>query len=611
MRPILPESGVFTDDVLYHPAMGFARVTAAGPDGFVLEWEQASHRLPRRVSIAAARKGYQICPRGGFFARSLLDREALRALVQDEPGRALHLLLADLDVPQRPPDVRDWLVGRKLLDEDLFTNWWASLPLDDNPRFEIRQGRVGLPVPGDDVPTSPLDAPPAPLFELSREDSDALELMRPPEDELLPDGARLWAQLDRLEGDELLASGAALMEALALRHTTGRPIGLREDRVAGLPDGGVALLNDAPAPAHLSLADDLLEAGVLLLERVMMRPLPPGLSPDELLPFLAALAPPLPPAALALIEPLLAHDPDLRPESALEPAALWAAARVHERLRASAAPNPGARLRVGADTHIGRSKMLTRQTNQDAFGLRMGDHRGLLVVADGISVSDAGSGDEASALSVDSLLRSFERHEHGLPDTSGKGRAVLEAWLRDANRAVCDAVLEHCHNDLTGRIPMGTTVVMAWVDGDRVDLASLGDSRIYLVTPFGAAQLTPDQNVWLERLRGPGDPRDFQDPGAALTGYLGYFDPEDRPTLCPAWHRRLRLLPGETLILLTDGIVDYAAPSPAAFGRLLCELCAEHDPQGVASALVNAANQGGGGDNATVVVATLSGSDGP
>ena len=102
---------------------------------------------------------------------------------------------------------------------------------------------------------------------------------------------------------------------------------------------------------------------------------------------------------------------------------------------------------------------------------------------------------------------------------------------------------------------------------------------------------------------------------AAVGPYDGRPVDEDlRPVLLDPWTRTVDLLPGEWLILATDGLSDYAAEEEAGIGRLLRQavervrdLPAREATMKVARELVNAANEGGGGDNVTVLALTLDG----
>jgi protein phosphatase len=161
--------------------------------------------------------------------------------------------------------------------------------------------------------------------------------------------------------------------------------------------------------------------------------------------------------------------------------------------------------------------------------------------------------------------------------------------------------------DLDRHIPMGTTAVLALVIGDRLHLASIGDTRAWLVGPDGAALMTGDQNLRHEWLRSwqTRQPLDLLSDGTILTGYLGHFDDDGTPSLLPAAHRSISLLPGETLVLASDGLPDYAAEHPWGVAQLVEDALLEADLHRSARRLVDAANMGGGGDNVTVVLARL------
>lgn len=581
MRPITPKLNLSPGDVLYNPALGFAAVTGLDDQGLQLAWHQVGERLPRRVSRAAAEKGYQLCLPGGFFSLAVCDPEGMREMLERDPGGALLLLLDELNHPEEPVVLGQWLSRVGAVSSADVDAVLRRAKLDQDPRFDHQGGRLTR------------------CKELEPTDPSGGDITAPiPTQEGL---FRPWSTLHRLEGLELLHTGMELLGLLAHHHARGQGVGLDEGSVWADEDGQLEL-----GPSSGPIAGDVHATGRLLLQRCLGKDLPRGVPAHRLMPFLAELAPGLPVTALPLLESLVAPSQAQRPRSAVEAYADWSAAAAVEEVREHALLPNRSHLDIGADTHIGRYKMRAHQTNQDAFWFGSEADEALLVVCDGISTSDAGSGDMASQIACSVFSKAWEQR----PPADATELEVA-AWLRErlaeANRQICEAALEAADGDLTGRIPMGTTIVVARLQGSVVDMASLGDSRIYAVCHTGAAQLTPDQNVELEWMQGHRSRDADQDSLAqALIGYLGHFDEHGAPSLLPPFQRRIRLLSGDSLVLMTDGIVDYATPSHLDLLKLMTRLLQEQTPEEAALSLVTAANRGGGGDNATALIARLS-----
>ena len=74
--------------------------------------------------------------------------------------------------------------------------------------------------------------------------------------------------------------------------------------------------------------------------------------------------------------------------------------------------------------------------------------------------------------------------------------------------------------------------------------------------------------------------------------------------LVPA-HLAFTLLPGEKLVVCTDGITDYLAEDHPDVTSALARIVVGDDPDEIAMDLVREANRAGGGDNATAVVVSL------
>ncbi len=124
-----------------------------------------------------------------------------------------------------------------------------------------------------------------------------------------------------------------------------------------------------------------------------------------------------------------------------------------------------------------------RATNQDAVIVRsLPGGRELAAVCDGMGSHHAGG--IASHLALETLVRA-------LSDGSDLGPAVEEAHR---------AVLEEAQRE-SDREGMGTTLVALLRDGDRYDIANVGDSRAYRVDDGGIRQLTLDHSFIAEATR--------------------------------------------------------------------------------------------------------------
>lgn len=237
-----------------------------------------------------------------------------------------------------------------------------------------------------------------------------------------------------------------------------------------------------------------------------------------------------------------------------------------------------------------------RKMNQDHHG--WWPELGLFVVADGMGGHNAG--EVASHLAVETI--------HGFIAESADPRGLtwpfgLEAQSSiDVNRLATAVRLANRKIYTEGsRAPelsgMGTTVVAALVAGDRITLASVGDSRIYRLRDGSLEQLTSD-DTWLASVLGAQGAEDA-DPEHplrhVLTSVVGTKDDLKPET------REESLLSGDTLLLCTDGI--HGKLDAAALASLLSAGGSAADR---ASQLVTEAITRGTNDNATALVIAVS-----
>ncbi len=244
-------------------------------------------------------------------------------------------------------------------------------------------------------------------------------------------------------------------------------------------------------------------------------------------------------------------------------------------------------MRVSVASHVG----LVRERNEDDFCVWRPPGRpelALLAVADGMGGHRAG--EVASALALATLRSHLERELAG--EGAGDLGALLAEGILAANRQVYERARRH--PELRG---MGTTVTAVLLAGLDLFLGHVGDSRAYLVRGDGIVRLTSDHSVvgqmvdrgHLTETEALSHPQRH-----VLTRALGV----ERGTEVDTGRERLR--PGDVLVLATDGLTSLVSPEEIAG-----EVRGSGDFLSLACRLVRLANERGGHDNVTVVLAEV------
>ncbi len=600
MLPIAPDDSLRVGDVVHHPAFGFATLEGIEEKGAKLRWEHAAKSSPMFVSRHILSTSYRRCRPGGLLSRRALEPARVRRLAQEDPVAVLGLLLADLGDPQSLGHAQDWMrqvVGDQGMEGNGFDGWWnAILSLAGvDERFVLSRDRIQL-AAGVKSASFTVPASPTPL---ATPEPAATALAQAPASD--HDAEDLWA------------SALIIAQALAALHARGATVLRRRDAAVRTPSGWTL----ATDPIDGAPRDDVAWVAQRVVEEALGLALPDGLPAHELVDALAGAVPAYPAELLGVLRYALAKDPSLRPRNGLELAGRLALAHAAWSSRRSLPLSPRAVVCAGFDTHIGTLKSLVGQANQDAFLLLGEPDLAFFAVADGISTSTAGSGDLASSLAIRTLRLQWTAHQDTLRAASDdEVFRFLTNALDRANRVICEAASRLAQGDINRHVPMGTTIVVGLSFGDRVFLAALGDSRALLCGAHGIAPLTWDQNLNAMRLRHAtlGNAAGWDEHGYALVGYLGHFDETGAPLLPPPIFRSTRLLPGEWLVLASDGLTDHAANEEAGVYGIIERVLARHGRRNdahaamsVARRLVLAANEGTGGDNVTVLALTLSG----
>ena len=242
-------------------------------------------------------------------------------------------------------------------------------------------------------------------------------------------------------------------------------------------------------------------------------------------------------------------------------------------------------------------KGLSRTNNEDSF--YSDKDLGLFVVADGLGGHSAG--EVASRMAVEALSGYIRKSCAGgepLIGRSDSGRSDasnrLVSGIRLANQVVCEAA----KNNPSWQ-GMGTTIVAALADGNRVSIAHAGDSRAYLVRSGTISQLTDDHSVVAEKVRkGLMSKEEAEGSGIrnVITRALGYDEAFEVDVT------EIDILDGDRLLLCSDGLSTMVSDDDA-----LMIIASDDLPQSVCTKLVDEANNNGGKDNITVIAVFFKG----
>ena len=226
-------------------------------------------------------------------------------------------------------------------------------------------------------------------------------------------------------------------------------------------------------------------------------------------------------------------------------------------------------------THVGLRRELNEDNHAALPELGMGG------VADGMGGHEGG--EIASEIARDQLI-----------EGARLGRSLVET-IEEAHEEIMS------HPLAGGDRGMGTTVVAlrARLDGDRVEIAWVGDSRAYVLDETGLTQRSRDHTL-VQKMVDSGvlamaDVSAHPERNVILQA-LG-IDHSASPLNIETWSTHLT---GPARVLLcSDGLTEHVSDPT------LAELLSRSSCQEAAQALVDAALAGGGSDNITVIVVDL------
>lgn len=433
-----------------------------------------------------------------------------------------------------------------------------------------------------------------------------LEALTSPEGEPLPsveEGARLDAHA-------ALTGVAGVADALGYLHRSGVAHGHVTPRALFVRDGRVYLGRMEEATFDPRLADDAPEAqeaiardtnGLAAALGALIAPAgEPGQAEDD--------------GLAAAVREIVAHGeagefPTPNDLAGMCAVALQQTGRLLAALQVEAPP-ARIQLAVGVASSVGR----VRSENQDACATLILDVRddvgdispvSLLLVADGMGGEARGelASRIAARIVAAEIARQYAVPYVAIPAllvTSDTGQEAIE---RPADGGIAQALVRavalanHQIRELARQLGQttGTTLTAVAISGAHAALAHIGDSRAFLLRDGRLHKLTEDHSV-LARLQAIDHPLlsdpDVYVPRSMLYRSLGQEDDAQADMI------EFSLAVGDRLLLCSDGLWDEVDP-------LLLEraFVASDDPADCARELVALANDAGGHDNSTAVVA--------
>ncbi len=237
-------------------------------------------------------------------------------------------------------------------------------------------------------------------------------------------------------------------------------------------------------------------------------------------------------------------------------------------------------LKTFSITDIGKKRKL----NQDyvfTSEIPVGHLPNLFLVADGMGGHNAG--DYASRYTIETIVEEIGSSKDESPVI------VLEKAIQSANRLIRQKSCED--EDLSG---MGTTVVAATIDDDRLCVANVGDSRLYVINHQEIKQITRDHSLVEEMVRMGGlkreQARSHPDKNI-ITRAIGAQDEVEIDFF------QMTLSKGDIILMCSDGLTNMIDDE-----EIKMILQGQRDIVEKAEKLVSAANNNGGKDNIAVIL---------
>ena len=269
----------------------------------------------------------------------------------------------------------------------------------------------------------------------------------------------------------------------------------------------------------------------------------------------------------------------------------------------------GVILTVFGKTDVGR----TRDHNEDCFLVanlteknaslqpevrehEIGPKGSLMIVADGMG--GAAAGEVASQLATEVIYQHLvEKWLDDKKNTPQQFAYRLKEAVEAANGRIHAYAKEH--PEMRG---MGTTTTAVGMFEDYLYLTQVGDSRAYLIRGSEGIQLTKDQSL-MQRLVDAGEITEEEAEKSERRNIILQALGPDAKVRVDLTNQQIRK--GDTVVLCSDGLSGQITKEEIA--ERVSQ--ADKDLVGVCGELIDIANERGGPDNITVVIARFGGNN--
>ncbi len=201
------------------------------------------------------------------------------------------------------------------------------------------------------------------------------------------------------------------------------------------------------------------------------------------------------------------------------------------------------------------------------------------------------AGNVASALAVSAAEALWAELNHHSSLSAEKAHQVLKDLILESNKKIISEAINN-----SSKKGMGTTMTAGLLRGSHLTIGHVGDSRAYVIYDNNIDLITKDHSL-LEKLLDCGEVKPEEAKNHPQRHVLTRAVGIDNYLEVDLYN--LELAPGATLILCTDGLTNQVSDE-----ELKTECLKQLNPQQMAENLVKLANDRGGFDNITVVIAT-------